>query len=234
MAEADRDDTSSQGEWVSPREYVRRIARDPAAETEAEYSITEQFRRGKIPYCYRDRNGELHHDDLADDFRREAVIDFAAATATRPGRIIREDNLALPLVRGNLRPKPQWIGNPFQRDFDPFSRAYYIDRELPAETITELKFLVPRAPAVEPAAHKAPRRGRPSPAPLVLEEAKRRSKDRERLIRQGRENFLAELSSWLDDAHPEARPMAPKTIGDHLRENADVRALLPESWFRRK
>jgi hypothetical protein len=151
MAEADRDDTSSQGEWVSPREYVRHIARDPAAETEAEYSITELFRRGKIPYCYRAGNGALHRDDLADDFRREAVIDFAKATATRPGRTICEDNSALPLVRrteaGNLlRPKPQWIGHPLlQRDWDPFSRDPYIQRELPAETITELQFLVPRA-----------------------------------------------------------------------------------------
>ena len=53
MAEADHDDTSSQCEWVSPREYIKRIAGDPAAETEAEYSIAEQFRRGNLPYRYR-------------------------------------------------------------------------------------------------------------------------------------------------------------------------------------
>jgi hypothetical protein len=173
MAEADHDDTSSQHEWVSPREYVKRIARDPAAETEAEYSIAERFRRGEIPHCYRDGNGALRYNDLSDDFRREAVIDFATATATRPARIIREPNPALPYVRGDARPQPQWIGHPLsRRDWDPFSRPDYIPRELPAETITELKFLVLRAPAVEPAAQKAPRRGRPSPAPLVLEEAK--------------------------------------------------------------
>jgi len=28
--------------------------------------------------------------------------------------------------------------------------------------------------------------------------------------------------------------MVAKTIGDHLRENANVRALLPEPWLRRK
>ena len=90
--------------------------------------------------------------------------------------------------------------------------------------------------AVEHLTQKAPRRGRPSSAPLVLEEAKLRLRgsDRATYIRQGRENFLAGLSNWLRDTHPEDRPMAPKTIGDHLRANADVRALLPESWFRRK
>jgi len=236
MAEADHDDTSSQYEWVSPREYVRRIARDPAAETEAEYSITEQFRRGKIPYCYRAGNGTLHHDDLSDDFRREAVIDFATATATRPARTIREPNPALPYVRGNFTPRPQWVGHPLlQRDWDPFSRPDHIDREFPAETITELKFLVPRAPTVAPSAQKAPRRGRPSSAPLVLEEAERRlrSSDKALLERRGRKNFLEGLSNWLHDTHPKARPMKAKTIGDHLRENANVRALLPKRWLRK-
>jgi hypothetical protein len=157
MAEADHDDTSSQCEWVSPREYVKRIARDLAAETEAEYSIAERFRRGKLRYCYRAGNGELHHDDLSEDFRREAVINFATATATRPGRTIREPNPDLPYVRGNLRPQPQWVGDPFlRRDFDPFSRPEYIDQELPAETITELKFPVPRTPTGEPAAKSDP------------------------------------------------------------------------------
>ena len=47
-------------------------------------------------------------------------------------------------------------------------------------------------------------------------------------------NFLAELSDWLRETHPEARPMAAKTIGDHLRANANVQALLPEAWLRRK
>ena len=92
------------------------------------------------------------------------------------------------------------------------------------------------APAVEHPAQKAPRRGRPSSASLVLEEAERRlhSSDRPRHISRGRENFLAGLSDWLRSTHPNARPMADKTIGDHLRENANVRALLPEPWLRRK
>jgi hypothetical protein len=157
MAEADRDDTSSQYEWVSPREYVKRIARDPAAETEAEYSTVERFRRGTLRHCYRAGNGALHHNDLSDDFRREADIDFTAATATRPARTIREPNSDLPLVRGNLSPQPQWVGHPLlQRDWDPFSRPDYIPRELPAETITELKFPVPRTPTVEPAVKSDP------------------------------------------------------------------------------
>jgi hypothetical protein len=88
--------------------------------------------------------------------------------------------------------------------------------------------------AVEHLAQKAPRRGRPSWASLVMEEAERRllSSDRARCIQRGRENFLAELSGWLRDTHPEARPMAAKTIGDHVRNNANVRALLPKSWLR--
>jgi hypothetical protein len=90
-------------------------------------------------------------------------------------------------------------------------------------------------PAVEHPAQEAPRRGRPSSASLVLEEAERRlrSSDKALLIRQGRGNFLVGLSDWHRDNHPEARPMAAKTIGDHLRENANVRALLPESWLRK-
>jgi hypothetical protein len=232
MAAADHDDTSAQCEWVSPREYVKRIAKDPAAETEAEYSVAERFRRGELPYRYRDANGALRHDDLSDDFRREAVIDFATTTATRPARTIRGPNPDLPLVRGDLTPRPQWFGHPLlQRDWDPFSRPHYIDREFPAETITELRFPAPRAPA-----KKTRRLGRPSSAPLVLEEAKRRLRgpDRATYIRQGRANFLAGLSNWLRDTHPEARPMVAKTIGDHLRDNANVRALLPEPWLRRK
>ena len=135
---------------------VKRIAGDPAAETEAEYSIAERFRRDNLPYRYRAGNGELHHNDLSDDFRREAVIDFATATATRPGRIVRDPNPDLPYVRGNFTPKPQWVGHAFSRDFDPFSRPDFIGRELPAEAITELQFLVSRVPTVEPAGKSDP------------------------------------------------------------------------------
>ena len=94
----------------------------------------------------------------------------------------------------------------------------------------------PITPAVEHPAQEAPRRGRPSSAPLVLEEAERRlqGSDRALYIHRGRENFLAELSNWLRETHPETRPMAAKTIGDHLRANANVRTLLPEAWLRRK
>jgi hypothetical protein len=85
MAEADHDDTSSKCEWVSPREFIKRIAGDPAAETEAEYSVAERFRCGNLRYRYRYRagNGELHHDDLSDEFRREAEIDVARGEITR-------------------------------------------------------------------------------------------------------------------------------------------------------
>jgi hypothetical protein len=158
MAKADHDDTSSPYEWVSPREYVKRIARDPAAETEAEYSVAEQFRRGEIRYRYRGGDGTLHYDDLFDDFRCEAVIELATATATRPGRTIRADNPDLPLVGDPLRPRtPQWFGDdPQSRGWDPFSRPHHIDRVLPAEMITELQFLAPPAPAIELAAPKEP------------------------------------------------------------------------------
>ena len=91
-------------------------------------------------------------------------------------------------------------------------------------------------PAIEHPAQEASRRGRPSSAALVLEEAEKRlqSSDRARHISRGRKTFLAELSDWLRNTHPNARSMAAKTIGDHLRENAKVRALLPEAWLRRK
>ena len=86
------------------------------------------------------------------------------------------------------------------------------------------------------AAPKAPRPGRPSSAPLVLAEAERRlgGTDRATYIRQGRENFLAGLSDWLRNTHRKVRQMKAKTIGDRARDNAKVRALLPEAWLRQK
>ena len=118
------------------------------------------------------------------------------------------------------------------------------DRERPSvrglaivEPFPEMFFVrVYPAPALEHPAQEVPRPGRPSSASLVLEEAERRLRgsDRARHIQRGRKDFLVELSDWLRDKHPEARSMAAKTIGDHLRENANVRALLPESWLRRK
>ena len=94
----------------------------------------------------------------------------------------------------------------------------------------------PRPLAVEHPAQEAPRRGRPSSASLVLKEAERRLRgsDRARHIPRGRKYFLVELSDWLRDKHPETWSMAAKTIGDRLRENAKVQALLPKSWLRRK
>ena len=75
MAKADHDDTSSPYEWVSPREYVKRIARDPAAETEAEYSVASGFAVEKSRNRYRAGDGTLHHDDLSDDLRaRRSLI----------------------------------------------------------------------------------------------------------------------------------------------------------------
>jgi hypothetical protein len=155
MAEPNRDDTSSRFEWVSPREYIKRIAEDPAAETEAEYFVTERFRCGKIPYCYRAGDGELHYNDLLDDFRCEVVIDFATAIATRPARIVRKPNPGLPYVRDDISPPAQWVD-----DDDPFSRCDYIYQKFPAETITELRFLAPGAPAPAPAVEPPPRKKR--------------------------------------------------------------------------
>jgi hypothetical protein len=86
--------------------------------------------------------------------------------------------------------------------------------------------------AVEHLTRKAPRRGRPSSAPLVLQEAIRRLLSGD--VPATRKEFLEQLSDWVHDTHPKSRPMAAKTIGDHLRENARVRALLPEPWLRRK
>ena len=105
------------------------------------------------------------------------------------------------------------------------------------EPFPEMFFVrVHPAPAVEHPAQEAPRRGRPSSASLVVEEAERRLRgsDKALHIPRGRKDFLVELSDWLRDKHPEARSMAAKTIGDRLRENANVQALLPKSWLRRR
>jgi hypothetical protein len=98
----------------------------------------------------------------------------------------------------------------------------------------------PDEPAAKPKAGRkrrkaAPKRGRPNGWPFVKEEAIRRlqASDKALLERRKRQVFLEELSKWLSRAHPEARQMAPKTIGDHLREDADTRVLLPKAWKRR-
>jgi hypothetical protein len=127
---------------------------------------------------------------------------------------------------GSQPPKGWWLR--------PFTKIDRERREVWGNTMFFVK-VYPVTPAVEHPAQEAPRRGRPSSAPLVLEEAERRLRsDRALHIQRGRDNFLAELSDWLRETHPEARPMAAKTIGDHLRANANVQALLPEAWLRRK
>lgn len=86
------------------------------------------------------------------------------------------------------------------------------------------------APADEFMAQK-PRLGRPSSAHLVLQEAIRRLCAGD--LPTSRKEFLHQLEKWLPKAHPKARPMAAKTIGDHLNSNTEVRALLPKDWTRR-
>ena len=51
---------------------------------------------------------------------------------------------------------------------------------------------------------------------------------------RGRENFLVELSDWLRNTHPNAKPMATKTIGDHLRENGERPGSSAGTWLRAK
>jgi hypothetical protein len=136
---------------------------------------------------------------------------------------------------GGPQPPKGWWGMVETTKFDRERRSVrglaYLEPSFP-----EMFFVrVYPVPAVEQQAQEAPRRGRPSSAPLVLEEAERRlqGSDRAEYIKRGRDNFLAGLSDWLLITHPNVRPMAAKTIGDHLRENANVQALLPESWLRR-
>ena len=135
---------------------------------------------------------------------------------------------------GGSQPPKDWWG----RVLTKFDRERRSVKGLAfVELFPEMFFVrVYPAPAVEHPAQEVPRRGRPSLASLVLEEAKRRlqSSDRARHISRGRQNFLSGLADWLCVTHPNVRPMAAKTIGDHLRENANVRALLPKSWLRRK
>jgi hypothetical protein len=229
-------------QWVSLHEASRRVAKRSAADQEplAAYIVELKFRNGEYR-CYRYRdNGALHENDLSTDFLREAVIDVVGSAATRPARVERVPNPNLPYVRADCpMPQPQWFARgPYLSSHDPFLRPAYIEKTVPAKTITEIEVLVLRRsepPVVEQVPQTAPRRGRPSSAPRVLEEAERRLRsDKELCIRQGRKRFLKGLTDWLGDTHPEARPMAPKTIGDHLRESTNIRALMPEAWFRRK
>jgi hypothetical protein len=92
------------------------------------------------------------------------------------------------------------------------------------------KYRVRVFPAVVSMAQK-PRLGRPSSAHSVLQEAIRRLCAGD--LPTTRKEFLHQLEKWLSKAHPEARPMAAKTIGDHLSSNTEVRALLPKEWTRR-
>ena len=71
-------------------------------------------------------------------------------------------------MQGNFTPKPQWV--PADPPDDPFLRPAYIDRELPAETITELKFLAPRAPADEPVPQESDIGPKSEPAIALLKD----------------------------------------------------------------
>ncbi len=79
--------------------------------------------------------------------------------------------------------------------------------------------------------HPGPR----SSAPLVLDEVERRlqGSNRHIYVQTGRKRFLDDVADWLSENHPEARPMKAKTIGDHLRQNERIQALLPPAWLRR-
>jgi hypothetical protein len=136
---------------------------------------------------------------------------------------------------GGPQPPPGWWLWPFTK-IDRERREVSGNAVVPTFFTMFFVKVFPVTPAVEHPAQEAPRRGRPSSAPLVLEEAERRlqGSDRARHIQRGRDNLLAGLSDWLRETPPEARPMAAKTIGDHLRANANVQALLPEAWLRRK
>src|SRR5262245_58730650 len=136
---------------------------------------------------------------------------------------------------GPQPPKGWWLR--------PFTKIDRERREVRGNTVVVPTYLTmffvnvyPVTPAVEHPAQEAPRRGRPSSAPLVLKEAERRLQGSDRVlhIQRGRDNFLAELSDWLRNTHPKARQMKAKTIGDRVRDNARVRALLPKGWLRQK
>jgi hypothetical protein len=96
-----------------------------------------------------------------------------------------------------------------------------------------------RKPANRKAGRKrrkaAQKLGRPSGAPTVLAEAKTRLLAGK--APAARKRFRDQLSEWYRGyckAHPEAPPMAAKTINVHLSSNAEVRALLPKDWLRRR
>jgi hypothetical protein len=71
---------------------------------------------------------------------------------------------------------------------------------------------------------------------LVVAEAIARlqGNDRAGIELRGRENFLEDLRIWLGEQHPEARSMAPKTVGDRLRDDEKVQAVWPKTWRRRR
>jgi hypothetical protein len=112
----------------------------------------------------------------------------------------------------------------------------------PGRRLYRIKLLLADVPGAKK--QVASRRGRRTSALLVLAEAKRllRGKDRHAWVQKGRKRFLDHLRDWLNERierdrrvgrQPEAK-MESKTIGDHLRRDGSLQSLLPQGWRRRR
>lgn len=173
---------------------------------EPEHVVCMKLERGELRYTWID-NGNARASDDGGPQRPEGWWLRA--------RIDREEHSVKPGYDKSMR----WISGP---DYGP---------SVSTGPMYHVRIV---GPAVEQAAQKAPRRGRPSPAPLVVEEARRRLEGRDRAghIRRGRKDFLEQLLGWLRATHKEAKPTTTKTIGGHLRNDEKIRALMPKGWYR--
>ena len=259
MAEADDQDTPPGWKWVLYSEYLEdklaevlspeladRIGRKEIREKRLSYRYLD--RNGNLHYdCYRDHDGNLHYDSLTDEFWREATFDCATSAMAWvvPARLYNHVESTYELLGIESRDVRIFC----LEVLVPAPPEFAETAPKPAEAEpAEPSKLVETTPITDQTAQlqKGQRAGRPSSQELVLLKVKERALEHQRRLAEGeplsqidglpkkRDVLLQEVSDWLREAHPNAKQMKPKTIGDHLRTNEPIRALLPEKWFRRR
>jgi hypothetical protein len=260
MAEADDKDTRPGWAWVLYSKYLEDKLAEVLVLEQADRLGRKEIRERRLRYRYRDRDNNLrydywldrdcnlHYDSLIDKFWREAILDRETSSMVWlvPARFYN-----------HVEPTYEVLGIESERDVRIFRLEVLVPAppELaetapkPAEAESaEPSKLVGTTPITDQAAElqKAQRAGRPSSQELVLRKVEERAREHQRRIAQGeprsqidglpekRNVFLQEVSDWLQKTHSNAKQMKPKTIGDHLRTDERIRALLPEKWFRRR
>jgi hypothetical protein len=260
MAEAEDKDTRPGWAWVLYSKYLEDKLHEVLSPELADRIGRKEIREKRLCYryldhngnphydCYRDHDGNLHYDSLTDEFWREAILD-------------RETSSMVWLVPAcfynHVEPTYEVLGIESERDVRIFRLEVLVPAPpefaetapKPAEADSaEPSKLVETKPITDQAAQlqKGQRAGRPSSQEWVLLKVKERALEHQRRLAEGeppsqidglpkkRGVLLQEVSDWLREAHPDAKQMKPKTIGDHLRTNEPIRALLPEKWFRRR